>query len=127
MLPSRIFFNDFLDDFEPRKEDRMMCDIYEENDMYHIEMDAPGYDKKDISISLEDGNLVIEATKEESKNENKKYLHRERKSFSSFKRSFYLGDVCEEDIKAEFKDGILKISVPKEKEQEKSKKMITID
>ena len=57
MLPSRIFFDNFLDDMEPKKIDKMMkCDIYEENNMYHIVMDAPGFKKEDIKIEFEKGN-----------------------------------------------------------------------
>ena len=60
MLPSRIFFDSFLDDMEPKKFDKMMkCDVYEEDGMYHILMDAPGFSKKDISIEFDKGDLKI--------------------------------------------------------------------
>ena len=128
MLPSRIFFDNFLDDMEPKKMDKMMkCDIYEENGMYHILMDAPGFKKEDISIEFDKGNLkIVLSHKEEEKNE-KKYVRRERTSFTRCERSFYLGDINEDKIKAEFKDGILKISVPKDEKPEASKKLISID
>ena len=63
--------------------------------------------------------------KEEEDEENKKYLHRERKSYSKVSRSFYLGDIDEEDIDASFKNGILVVSAPKKKEIE-TKKTISI-
>lgn len=128
MLPNRIFFDNFLEDLEPRKIDKMMkCDIYEEDDVYHIIMDVPGFKKEDISLEYEDGYLKIKATHEEEEKSNKKYMRRERTSIQRCERSFYLGELNEDMIKAEFKDGILKVSVPKIDEKETSKKIINID
>lgn len=128
MLPSRIFFDNFLDDIEPRKLDKMMkCDIYEEDNVYHIVMDVPGISKEDMEIEFEKGNLKITVSKEEATNDNRKYLCRERTSFTKMSRSFYLGEIDDEEIKAEFQDGILKISVPKEKKEEDCKKIISIN
>lgn len=115
LLPSRFFFDDdFLEDF--MKIDKnfgsMKCDIYKDEDKYHIEVDVPGFDKKDISIECEDGYLTIEAEKsKESKDENKNYVRRER-VFGKTKRQFYLGNVDEENIKAAFESGVLKIEIP---------------
>ena len=128
MLPNRIFFDNFLDDIEHRGMDGMLkCDIYEKDGMYHIEMDAPGFTKEDINIEFDKGNLKIVLSHEEEKNEKKKYVRRERTCFTRCERSFYLGEIDENEIKAEFKDGILKISVPKEEKAETSKKVISID
>ncbi len=75
MLPSRIFFDNFLDEIEPKEFDKMMkCDIYEENDMYHIVVDIPGYKKEDISIEYDKGYLKIVATHKEEEKSNKEYL-----------------------------------------------------
>ena len=129
MLPSRIFFDNFLDEIAPKEFDKMMkCDIYEENDMYHIVVDIPGYKKEDISIEYDKGYLKIVATHKEEEKSNKKYMRRERVSTSRCERSFYLGEELNEDeIKAEFKDGILKVSVPKNDKEEPTKKIINID
>lgn len=128
MLPSRIFFDSFLDDMEPKKFDKMMkCDIYEENGMYHILMDAPGFKKEDINIEFHKGDLKIVLSHKENKKDDKKYVRKERTSVTRCERSFYLGDIDEDKIKAEFKDGILKISVPKDDKREASKKVINID
>ena len=128
MLPSRIFFDNFLDDMEPKKMDKMMkCDIYEENGMYHILMDAPGFKKEDIKIEFDKGDLKIAFSHKEHEKDNRKYVRKERTSFTRCERSFYLGEVDENKIKAEFKDGILKISVPKDDKPETSKKLISID
>jgi HSP20 family protein len=123
MLPSR--FEDMFDVFEPR--DRgMNCDIYEKDGMYHVEMDAPGYKKNEITIECHKGTLTIKAKKEFNKEEHegKKYLRHERR-FSTMERSFYLGDIDEDKIKAEFVDGTLKITVPAKEEE--AKRTISIE
>lgn len=123
MLPSEIFFNNFLDSIDSDK--KMQCDIYEKDSNIHIEMDIPGFDKEDINIEINKGNLVITAEKKEEENEDKKYLRRERKFYGKYQRSFYLGDIDEENIAASFENGILKISIPKKTEEE-TKKLIEI-
>lgn len=125
MLPSRIFFDDMLDDF--KVDDKMKCDIYEKDDIYNVEVDIPGIKKEDIKIEFAKGTLTISAeSKKEEVDNSRKYLHRERKMYGKIQRSFYLGDIDEENIKATFNDGILKIEVPK-KHEEESKKFIQID
>ena len=128
MLPSRIFFDSFFDD-EPRKMNKMMkCDIYEKDNKYNIELDIPGAKKEDINMELEDGYLTVTYSKKEDITDNdKKYIRRERHSYESASRQFYVGNVTESDIKASFKDGILSISVPKEDENKETKKIINID
>lgn len=128
MLPSRIFFDNFLDDIDSKREFKMMMsDIYEEGDTYHVVMDLPGFNKEDISILFENGYLKVRAIHKKEEKENKKYVHRERISSSKCERSFYFGEMEEELIKAEFKDGILNISIPKKKEEKASKKYIDIN
>ena len=83
------------------------------------------YTKDDISLSIDKGELSVTFEKENEKEENKKYLHRERKSYSKVTRTFYLGDVSEDKIDASFKNGVLVVSAPKKKEIE-TKKTISI-
>ena len=120
MLPGKLFFNDFFDDLEPKKGNKMMrCDIYEKEGRYNIELDVPGFNKNDIKISLDNGYLKVSAEKSfDETDENKKYIHRERHSYQKCDREFYVGNISEEDIKADFTNGTLTISVPKEKEPE---------
>ena len=128
MLPNRFFFDDFLNDLEPKKVDKMMkCDVYEEDNKYVIDRDAPGTKKENINLEYEDGNLTITVSAKKEEHDNKKYLRRERVVVSKCSRSFYLGDINEDEIRAEFKDGILKISVPKENREINHKKIINID
>lgn len=121
MLPSRLFFDDGFF----KGDENIKSDIYEKDGRLVVEMEAPGYTKDDINISIDKGTLSISFEKEENEEENKKYLHRERKSYSKVSRSFYLGDIDEEDIDASFKNGVLVISAPKKKEIE-TKKTISI-
>lgn len=125
MLPSRIFFDDMFDDF--KEENKMKCDIYEKDDIYNVEVDIPGIKKEDIKIELNKGTLTITAeSKKEEVDKSKKYLHRERRMYGKVQRSFYLGDIDDENIKATFNDGILKIEIPKKLEEE-TKKYIDIN
>ncbi len=127
IVPRRFFLDDLFNDFDEEsiKSANMKCDIYEKEGNYCIEMDLPGYDKKDIDISFDNKYLTITTSKEETvDDEGKNYIRKER-NFGSCKRQFYLGDVCEDEIKAEFNNGILKIVVPK-KEKIDTKKKIEI-
>ena len=124
MLPKKFYldsiFDNLLDGTNPMD---MKCDIYEKNGSYHIEADIPGFDKKDIALEYNNGYLTITAEKEEVKDdETKNYIKKER-SYGKVERQFYIGDIDEEHIKAEFNDGILKIAVPK---VEKANKLIEI-
>ena len=130
LLPDR-FFDDMFDLGEPRKapRERMECDVYEEDGNYVVEASVAGFDKKDIKIEAEDGNIIITAEKKEDSKEedkNKKYLRRERHFHSRTQRAFYLGDIDEDNIKASFDNGVLKITVPK-KQLESNRKYIDID
>ena len=135
LVPRRNFdlFDDIFDDsfFMPKNDNKMMRTDIEENDNnYELAIDLPGMKKDNVKISLEDGYLTVHA-KQESKNDEKdkhgKYIRRER-YYGEASRSFYVGDeVTEEDIKAKFEDGTLKIEVPKkENKQIKNKKYIEI-
>ena len=113
------FFGD--DDFFPKKEHHLMkTDIKEKKDKYVIEMDLPGYEKENINLELNNGYLEISAKVEknnDSEEDDEKFVRRER-FFGECSRSFYVGeDITEEEINAEFKNGILKVEIPKKEEQ----------
>lgn len=127
LIPRNFYLNDIFDDFIPAKDfGNMKCDIYEKDGNYHIEMDAPGFDKQDITIEIENGYLTITAEKKEDGiDEEKNYVRRER-TYGKYQRSFYFGDLNEDEIKAEFKNGTLSIMVPK-KEKLETRKSIEIE
>lgn len=114
MLPNRILFDEDLF----KAENRARTDIYEKEGKVYVELEAPGHTKEDIDISLDKGTLTITFTKEDSSEENKQYLHRERKSYSKITRSFFLGEIEEDEVEASFKNGVLVVSAPKKKEIE---------
>ena len=117
-----LFDEFFNDDFFERKERNLMkTDIKEHKDKYTVEIDLPGFKKEDIELSLNNGYLNIHAKveKKDDKEDEGKFLHRER-FYGECSRSFYIGDeVKEDDIQAEFKNGILQIDVPKKEETKK--------
>ena len=89
-------------------------------------MQVPGYKKEDINLDLDNGYLTITASKESKVEDTKKYLRREI-SYSTCKRSFYVGDnLTEDDISASMKDGILEIKVMKKVDKPKETKRIEI-
>ena len=136
MLMPSIFGEDLFDDFmrdfpfyndkDMKKMEKklygrrgrnlMKTDIREKADCYELEMDLPGFAKDEVKASLENGYLTVEAEKNAEPVEEKRnvrYIRRERYS-GACARSFYVGeDIDREDVKAEFKHGILKLFVPK--------------
>lgn len=128
MLPKKMFLDDMFDSFlESETTKSMKCDIYESENAYNLELDIPGFNKNDIKIEYNKGTLTIGAEKKQEKEEkeDKKYIRRER-FYGKVSRSFYLGDIDEDGIKAEFRDGTLKVVAPK-KDENISKKVINID
>ena len=109
----------------------MKTDIREHDAGYELDIDLPGFKKDEIKAELENGYLTISATKGTSNDEQDKkgkYIRRERYA-GTMQRSFYVGeDVTQEDIKAKFEDGILKLSIPKKDAQAvETKKTIAIE
>lgn len=94
----------------------MQTDITEKDDSYEVTMNLPGFKKEDVRGELKDGYLVVSATTNTSNDEKDsegRYIRRERYS-GSCSRSFYVGeDVTQEDIRARFEDGTLKLTIPK--------------
>ncbi len=127
MLPSRFYLDNIFDDFMDKDKDELMkCDVYEKEGKYHIVSDMPGFKKEDLNVDVSDGYLTIVAEKREENEdkEGKKFIRKER-FYGKVSRKFYVGDVLESEIKAEFKDGVLSIEIPKA-EKEKTKKTIEI-
>ncbi len=121
---------DFFDDafggfFKPlfyeEKHHSMKTDIKETENSYVLDVEVPGFDKKDVNVSLENGYLTVSAQKKtceggENDEKNKKkenYIRRERSC--SVSRSYYVGDVDKEAIKAKYENGVLTVDIPKEK------------
>ena len=106
------FFRPFYVDSESSF---MKTDIKETETHYLMDVEMPGFDKKDISLKFESGYVTISA-KKEAKSDDAHYIRRERAS--SFSRSYYMGDIDEKQIKAKYENGVLTVTVPKEKPEE---------
>lgn len=127
LVPSNFrenFVDNFFDDFfrfpfdsgRSSNARAINTDVKELDGKYIMDLELPGYDKEDIKAELDNGYLTITANRlenKEEKDENGKFIRRERYS-GSCKRSFYVGDnITEEDINAKFKNGILSIELLK--------------
>ncbi len=132
MLMPSIFGENFLNYYtEPFKMTNafMRTDVEENEKGYMITMNVPGVQKEDVHAELKDGYLTVEATSQSNVDEKSRYIRKER-YYGTASRKFYVGDnVTQEDIKAKFENGTLKIFVPKieTKPQADEKKYIKIE
>ena len=153
MLMPSIFgedlFDDFMNDFSfyndapfenaekklygHHAKNVMKTDIKETDEGYELEIDLPGFTKDEVKVSLDNGYMTVSAAKgldkDEQEKKSGKYIRRERYA-GACERSFYVGDeITEEDVKGEFKHGILKLFVPKKeaKPAVEQKKYISIE
>ncbi len=109
----------------------MKTDVREHDDGYEVDIDLPGFKKDEISLSLENGYLSVNAAKGLDKDEKDKKgkLIRQERYAGSMTRSFYVGEaITEQEVKAKFENGVLQLSIPK-KEAPKvpEKKLIAIE
>lgn len=110
--------------FSPRES--MRTDVKETENGYELAVDMPGFDKKDINLSLQNGYITISAKREEKQENKDNYLRKER-SYSC-ERSYFIGDaIKEEDVKAKYTNGTLTLSFPKEEKKELPERHIQID
>lgn len=130
MIPKRrnefdLLGDMFRDPFFSEDESRIMkTDIKEKKDKYIIDIDLPGYEKENIKIEIEDGYLTVHASANSTNEEKEegKFVRKER-YIGSCSRSFFVGDdVKQEDIKASFRNGTLKIEIPKKEEKKEIEK-----
>ena len=123
-------FDDFMDDFAfpafpdtekalygKHAKNLMKTDVKETDTEYELIVDLPGFKKDEVKVSLENGYLTIQAAKGLDKDEQEKktgkYIRRERYA-GTCARSFYVGeDITQDEIKGNFKHGILRLSIPK--------------
>jgi HSP20 family protein len=100
-------------------------DLYEKDDHYMIKAELPGVDKNDIKIDLKDRLLTLSGERSYDKEVKEENYYRRERSYGKFQRAFTLpADVDSDKIKAEFKDGVLEIEVPKP--EEKKAKQVTV-
>lgn len=105
-------------------------DIRDEDEKYIMESELPGFEKENIKLDINGDYLVISAERnsesgEKDSRDNPRYIRRER-VYGSYRRSFGISDVDSEKITAEYKNGILKIELPKKKPEEPIAKRLEI-
>ena len=145
LMPSvfgKSLFDDFFGDFAFPDVDKafygkhvnnlMRTDVKETDSGYVVDIDLPGFKKDDIKMELEKGYLTVSAAKsfnEDEKDDNGRYVRRERYA-GSVSRSFYVGEnVTEEDVHPKYENGILSFNLPKEDQKavEEKKHYIAIE
>ncbi len=148
MLPSifgeSLFDDDWMDfpfkeDFWGKKnplygkhaKNMMKTDVREKDGNYELDIDLPGFKKEEINAQLDNGYLTVSASKsldKDSKDKEGKYIRQERYA-GAMSRTFYVGDaVTQDEIKAKYENGILKLTVPKkDKEAVDTTKYISIE
>ena len=142
MVPSifseNIFDNFFGDDFSGEHsplygkhgKNLMKTDIHEKDGGYELAIDLPGFKKDEISLDIKDGYLSISAQKGLDKDEEDKKgrIIRQERYAGVCSRSFYVGDVKPEDVKAKYESGVLTITLPKDEPKKlENKSRITIE
>ena len=118
------FFNDDFFSSLGVLKNNFSVDLKEDDNDYIIEADLPGVDKKDIEISYKNGYLNISAKRDSHEEEKKDNYVRKERSYGEYKRSFYIDNVEEDKINADFNNGVLKVCLPKlNKETSEAKKI----
>lgn len=127
MMPRNNYtVNDYFNKFEnvgTGSNSYMRADIMEQKDRYYIVIDVPGINRNNLFIDYENGYLNIKAIKTDTTGII--YVRRER-FVGEIRRSFYIGFKRYEDIKAQYKDGVLEVSFPKQELPKKDSKNINI-
>lgn len=91
-----------------------VVDISETDSEFLIKAEIPGVDKKDVKVTVQDGVLTIQGERKREKEEKGRRFHRLERSYGAFMRTFDLPeDVDQDKLKAEFKDGMLYVHLPK--------------
>ncbi len=107
-------FNKIIDD-----DSYMKTDIYEMDNKYYIEIDLPGFKKENLQVIFSHGYITVVASKQIEETD-KNFIKRER-TYGSYKREFYVGNVDYSKINSRYKDGVLTIEVLKNSENKEQK------
>lgn len=131
--PTNIFkaFDDFEKNFFSSFDSDLRdfrTDIIDNGNSFALSAELPGFDKNDINIDIKDDILTISAVHNEEKDEKDSkgnYIRRER-SYGAYTRSFNISNINTDEIKAEYKNGILHLDLPKIEEKASPQKRIEI-
>ena len=117
------FFTD-----HPERGWRPAIDIEEKDGNYLLRADLPGMKKKDIHVELKDGYLTLRGERKDEHEENKEGYHRVERTYGSFERTFRVPKgVTDKDIHAQYRDGVLELTIPTPKLEEPKTVPVEID
>lgn len=124
MMDTRRMWNRLFNGDQDEFEITPAMNVKENPKDIQVEMAAPGLSKEDFKITIDDGILNVSAEKEEKEEEKKEGYVRKEFSYNSFSRSVSLPESIDEnkDIQATYRDGVLKMTIPKKEGMEQSKK-----
>ena len=125
-MERRLFNNDF---FSGRGLAEFKTDITDEGDHYLLKADLPGFKKEDIHVDVADDRLTVTAERHsnfEDKDKKNKYVRCER-SYGTYARSFDISGIDAKAIKAAYSDGVLRVTLPKQKEVPASSRRLEIE
>ena len=117
-------YNDYFEVPVYKMYGMLKADVYEEDSNYILEMDIAGFNKEDVMIDYNNGYLTVHA-KKENLVDDKNFIRREL-FYGEMKRSYYVGEIDESLIKANFENGMLRLVFPKKEKEEEPKKIINI-
>jgi HSP20 family protein len=110
----RFFDDNFLAQLSGNQQWPVAIDVVEEKEQYVLKADLPGINKEDIKVSVENGILTIEGERKTETEQKDKQVHRVERSYGRFVRSLDLGtNIDSNNIRANYKDGVLQLNVPK--------------
>ena len=116
-LFDEFFTRDFGIDLAPRTYQTPAVNITEKENAFHLELVAPGKEKKDFDVELEEDTLTISTTTDQESSEDNSQFTRREFDYASFQRSFRIPETIDtKNIKANYKNGLLSIILPKRKE-----------
>ena len=125
-MERRLFNNDF---FSGRGLAEFKTDITDEGDYYELKADLRGFKKEDIHVDVADDRLTVTAERHsnfEDKDKKNKYVRCER-SYGTYARSFDISGIDAKAIKAAYSDGVLRVTLPKQKEVPASSRRLEIE
>ena len=124
-LINEIFRDDFFNVDFPKHESVPAVNVKENDANYELEVAIPGYNKEDINIEVKDNTLTISSTHKETTEDSEKGKYtRKEFSFRSFFRKFHLPKTVDKDaIKADYKNGILEVNIPKAEKVDDTKRI----